>query len=127
MRRERMEKIQRKTKIEKMVKLSKLMCLFDFKSPKDQLDDWVRKYKESDWESKTFDDKDVDLIIEALERLPGYSPERFLISGAILGSTMLENEQLFDFFLQIAYTFLSMLDPDLFEGEAFDGKIDTKD
>ena len=44
-----MEKIQRKTKIEKMVKLSKLMCLLDFKSPKDQLDDWVRKYKESDW------------------------------------------------------------------------------
>ena len=122
-----MKKIQRKTKIEKMVKLSKLMCLLDFKSPKDQLDDWVRKYKESEWESKTFDDKDVDLIIEALERLPGYSPERFLISGAILGSTKLENEQLFDFFLQIAYTFLSMLDPDLFEGEAFDGKIDTKD
>ena len=117
----------RKTKIEKMVKLSKLMCLLDFKSPKDQLDDWVRKYKESDWESKTFNDKDVDLIIEAMERLPGYSPERFLISGAILGSTNLENEQLFDFFLQIAYTFLSMLDPDLFEGEAFDGKIDTKD
>ena len=122
-----MEKIQRKTKIEKLVKLSKLMCLLDFKSPKDQLYDWVRKYKESDWESKTFSDKDVDLIIKALERLPGYSPERFLISGAILGSTKLENEQLFDFFLQIAYTFLSMLDPDLFEGEAFDGKIDTKD
>lgn len=122
-----MEKIQRKTKIEKMVKLSKLMCLLDFRSPKDQLDDWVRKYKESDWESKTFNDKDVDLIIKAMERLPGYSPERFLISGAILGSTKLENEQLFDFFLQIAYTFLSMLDPDLFEGEAFDGKIDTKD
>lgn len=122
-----MEKIQRKTKIEKLVKLSKLMCLLDFKSPKDQLDDWVRKYKEYDWESKTFDDKDVDLIIKAMERLPGYSPERFLISGAILGSTKLENEQLFDFFLQIAYTFLSMLDPDLFEGEAFDGKIDTKD
>ena len=122
-----MEKIQRKTKIEKMVKLSKLMCLLDFKSPKDQLDDWVRKYKESDWESKTFDDKDVDLIIKAMERLTGYSPERFLISGAILGATKLENEQLFDFFLQIAYTFLSMLDPDLFEGEAFDGKIDTKD
>ena len=122
-----MEKIQRKTKIEKMVKLSELMCLLDFKSPKDQLDDWVRKYKKSDWESKTFSDKDVDLIIKALERLPGYSPERFLISGAILGSTKLENEQLFDFFLQIAYTFLSMLDPDLFEGEAFDGKINTKD
>ena len=122
-----MEKIQRKTKIEKMVKLSKLMCLLDFKSPKDQLDDWVRKYKESDWESKTFDDKDVDLIIKAMERLRDYSPERFLISGAILGSTKLENEQLFDFFLQIAYTFLSMLDPDLFEGEAFDGKINTKD
>ena len=122
-----MEKIQRKTKIEKMVKLSKLMGLLDFKSPKDQLDDWIRKYKESDWESKTFDDKDVDLIIKAMERLPGYSPERFLISGAILGSTKLENEQLFDFFLQIAYTFLSMLDPDLFEGEAFDGKINTKD
>ena len=93
-----MEKIQRKTKIEKMVKLSKLMCLLDFKSPKDQLDDWVRKYKESDWESKTFDDKDVDLIIKAMERLRDYSPERFLISGAILGSTKLENEQLFDFF-----------------------------
>lgn len=122
-----MEKIQRKTKIEKLVKFSKLMCLLDFKSPKDQLDDWVRKYKESDWESKTFDDKDVDLIIKAMERLPGYSPERFLISGAILGSTKLENEQLFDFFLQIAYTFLSMVNPDLFEGEAFDGKIDTKD
>ena len=122
-----MEKIQRKTKIEKMVKLSKLMCLLDFKSPKDQLDDWVKKYKESDWESKTFDDKDVDLIIKAMERLRDYSPERFLISGAILGSTELENEQLFDFFLQIAYTFLSMLDPDLFEGEAFDGRIDIKD
>lgn len=122
-----MEKIQRKTKIEKMVKLSKLMCLLDFKSPKDQLDVFIKGYKESEWKGKTFNDKDVDLIIEALERLPGYSPERFLISGAILGSTELENEQLFDFFLQIAYTLLSMLDPDLFEGEAFDGKIDTKD
>lgn len=122
-----MEKIQRKTKIEKLVKLSKLMLLSDFKSPKDQLDDFIKGYKESEWKSKTFNDKDVDLIIEALERLPGYSPERFLVSGTILGSTELENEQLFDFFLQIAYTFLSMLDPDLFEGEAFDGKIDIKD
>lgn len=122
-----MEKIQRKTKIEKLVKLSKSMLLLDFKSPKDQLDDFIKGYKESEWKSKTFNDKDVDLIIEALERLPGYSPERFLVSGTILGSTELENEQLFDFFLQIAYTFLSMLDPDLFEGEAFDGKIDIKD
>lgn len=122
-----MEKIQRKTKIEKLVKLSKLMLLSDFKSPKDQLDDFIKGYKESEWKSKTFNDKDVDLIIEALERLPGYSPERFLVSGTILGSTELENEQLFDFFLQIAYTFLSMLDPDLFEEEAFDGKIDIKD
>ena len=122
-----MEKIQRKTKIEKMVKLSKLMCLLDFKSPKDQLDEFIKGYKESEWKGKTFNDKDVDLIIKAMERLPGYSPERFLISGAILGSIELESEQMFDFFLQIAYTFLSMLDPDLFEGEAFDGKIDTKD
>ena len=122
-----MEKIQRKTKIEKMVKLSKLMCLVDFKSPKDQIDVWIKGYKESEWKGKTFNDKDVDLIIKAMERLPGYSPERFLVSGAILGSTELENEQLFDFFLQIAYILLSMVNPDLFEGEAFDGKIDNKD
>lgn len=122
-----MEKIQRKTKIEKMVKLSKLMCLLDFKSPKDQLDDWVRKYKKSEWEGKNFSDKDVDLIIEALESLPGYSPERFLITGAVLGETELESDKLFDLFLMATYTYLSMVNPDLFEGEAFDGRIDIKD
>ena len=122
-----MEKIQRKTKIEKMVKLSKLMCLMDFKSPKDQLDDWVRKYKKSEWKGKNFSDKDVDLIIEALERLPGYSPERFLITGAVLGETELESDKLFDLFLMTTYTYLSMVNPDLFVGEAFDGRIDIKD
>ena len=70
-----MEKIQRKTKIEMMVKLSKLMCLVDFESPKDQFDDWIKGYKKSKWKGRTFNNKDVDLIIEAMERLPGYLSE----------------------------------------------------
>ena len=122
-----MEKIKRQMSIEKSIKFAKLLCLLDFQSPKGQLDDFVKEYKESKWKGRTFSDKDVDLIIEALESLPGYSPERFLVTGVILGETELEDDKLFDLFLTTAYTFLSMVNPDLFEGEAFDGRIDIKD
>lgn len=124
-----MEKIQRKMKIEKSIRFAKLMCLMDHSSPKGQLDDWIKEYKESEWEDKTFDDKDVDLMIEALESLPGYSVERFLLTGIAFGAikTELENVELLDLFLQMTYTFLSMVNPDLFKGEAFDGRIDIND
>ena len=124
-----MEKIQRKMKIEKSIRYAKLMCLMDHSSPKGQLDDWIKEYKESEWEDKTFGDKDVDLMIEALESLPGYSVERFLLTGIAFGAieTELENVELLDLFLQMTYTFLSMVNPELFEGEAFDGRIDIKD
>lgn len=122
-----MEKIQRKTKIEKSIRFAKLMCLMDHSSPKGQLDDWIRMYKESEWEEKTFNDKDVDLIIETLKSLPGYSPERFIQTGAVFEAAELEDEKALDYFLQAAYTYLSMVNPDLFEGEAFDGRIDTND
>ena len=124
-----MEKIKRKMKIEKSIRYAKLMCLMDHSSPKGQLDDWIKEYKESDWEDKTFDDKDVDLMIEALESLPGYSVERFILTGIAFGAieTELENVELLDLFLQMTYTFLSMVNPNLFEGAAFDGRIDIKD
>ena len=124
-----MEKIKRNMKIEKSIRFAKLMCLMDHSSPKGQLDDWIKEYKESEWEDKTFDDKDVDLMIEALESLPGYSVERFLLTGIAFGAieTKLENVELLDLFLQMTYTFLSMVNPDLFKGEAFDGRIDIKD
>ena len=124
-----MEKIKRKMKIEKSIRYAKLMCLMDHSSPKGQLDDWIKEYKESEWEDKTFDDKDVDLMIEALESLPGYSVERFILTGIAFGAieTELENVELLDLFLQMTYTFLSMVNPDLFKGEAFDGRIDIND
>ena len=113
-----MQKLKRNMKIEKEVKLSEFMSvLLDYKSPKDQLDYYVKDYKKSKWEDRTFNDKDVDQIIEAIKSLSGYSPERFLVSGNVFGLaiTKLKDEEALDFFLQIAYIYLSMVNPELFE------------
>lgn len=105
-------------KMENQVKLSvfKSVLLY-YNSPKDQLDYWVKNYKKSKWEDRTFNDKDVDQIIEALGSLIGYSPERFLASWNVfvMAITNLKDEEAFDFFLQIAYIYLSMMNPELFE------------
>ena len=113
-----MQKLKRNMKIEKEVKLSEFMSvLLDYKSPKAQIEYYVKDYKRSKWEDRTFDDKDVDQIIETIKSLSGYSPERFLASGSVFGLeiTKLKDEEAFDFFLQIAYIYLSMVNPDLFE------------
>lgn len=115
-----MEKIQRKIKIEKQVNNVKSMFLYGFKLPEAQLDDWIRMYKESEWEDKTFNDKDVDLIIETLKSLPGYSPERFIETAAVFEAAELEDEKALDYFLRAAYMYLSMVNPDLFEVDVYE-------
>ena len=110
-----MEKIKRNIKIEIGVDFAKLMCLLNFQHPKDQVNELAKCYKESEWKDRTFDNKDVDLIIKALKKLPGYSSERFFATGAILGTTELEDEECIDYLLQIAYMYLSMVNPELFE------------
>lgn len=110
-----MQKIKRNIKIEMEVDFAKLMCLLNFQHPKDQVDELAKCYKESEWKDRTFDDKDVDLIVKALKSLPDYSPERFIVSGTILGLTELEDEECIDYLFRIAYTYLSMVNPELFE------------
>ncbi len=110
-----MEKIKRHTNIEMEVELARLMCLLNPLHPKDQVDELAKCYKESEWKDRTFDDKDVDLIVKALKSLPGYSPERFIVSGTILGEIELEDEECIDCLFRIAYTYLSMVNPELFE------------
>ena len=97
------------------VDFAKLMCLLNFQHPKDQVDELAKCYKESEWKDRTFDDKDLDLIVKALKSLPGYSPERFIVSGTILGSIEIEDEECIDYLFRIAYTYLSMVNPELFE------------
>ena len=111
----KMQKIKRQMEIETSIELTKIMCQLDHNSPKGMLDDWIKMYKKSELKFKFFNDKDVDLIIETLESLPGYSPERFIETGELFGVTELKNEEAFNYFLQIAYIYLSMVNPDLFE------------
>lgn len=110
-----MEKIQRQMEIETSIRLTKLMCLLNYNSPKGQLDYLVKSYKKSKWKGRTFDYKEVDLIIEAMKSLPGYSPERFIETGEVFKATQLNDMESFDFFLKTAYIYLSMVNPELFE------------
>lgn len=124
-----MKRIKRNKRIESSIKLAKLMCLVDFKSSKAQLYDWIREYKETSADKRLFDNEQVDALIEAFEELPGYSPERFLLLGAFLGAEdgNVDSVCSFDNFLAIGYALISMVIPDRFDGEAFDGRVEIED
>ena len=50
-----------------------------------------------------------------------------LLAGPLGQNDSMDSKEMFAMFLSIAYIMLSIVDPGLFEGEAFDGKINTKD
>ena len=66
--------------------------------------------------------------MEAIKTFPGYSAERFMLLACPLGQNdSMDSKEMFAMFLSIAYIMLSIVDPGLFEGDSFNGKIENDD
>ena len=100
-----------------------------FQIIKGSLYGWIMEYKGISADKRLFDNEQVDALIEAFEELPGYSPERFSFLGAFLGAEdgNVDSVRSFDNFLAIGYALISMVIPDRFDGEAFDGRVEIED
>lgn len=122
-----MGKIKRINEIERLVKLAKLLSLVDHSSSEKQLNEWIGEYKNSSVQKEgCVSAESCDEIMEAIKAFPGYSAERFMLLAGPLGQgDSTDSNEMFAMFLSIAYIMLSIVDPDMFEGDSFNGKIET--
>lgn len=124
-----MKKIKRINQIERLVKMAKLLSLVDHSSSEKQLNEWIHEYKTSSVQKKgCISAESCDEIVEAIKTFPGYSAERFMLLAGPLGQNdSMDSKEMFAMFLSIAYIMLSIVDPCLFEGDSFNGKIENDD
>ena len=115
-----MERIKRNETVEKGIKLAAILPQVDGKNAGEVMDATAEVYKKNEGKN-IFTAEETDAIMQALKSMPGYAPERLLAAGAPLKNGN------FGWLLYIAYSTLSITNPELFEEEEKDGKDDTKD
>lgn len=117
-----MKRIKRNETIEKGIRLAAILAQLDGKTAGEVMDKTAQAYMENEGK-KLFTAEETDAIMQTLQSMPGYAPERLLAAGAPLKNGN------FGWALYIAYIMLSITNPELFEDyeEAENGKDDAKD
>ena len=121
-----MKKIKRNAIIEKGIILAAILPKVDKKTVSEVMDATVEAYKKNEGK-KLFTAEETDAIMQALQSMPGYAPEKLLAAGAPLKRDKNSSYASFGWMLYIAYITLSITNPELFEDyeEAEDGKDES--
>ena len=115
-----MNKLKRNETIEKGIILTAILSKVDEKTTYEVMDATVKAYKGRE-NKKLFTDEETDAIMQALQSMPRYAPEKLLALGAPMGRDKNSSYVSFKWVLYIAYIMLSITNPELFEEET-DGK-----
>lgn len=123
-----MEKIKRNDVVEKGIMLAKILPRTNGMTIAEFMDKVEQKYKENCGVRYTFTAEEADRIMKALKSMPGYSAEKILAYGGAIIKEGTSTDS-FCWQLYIAYIFLDIMHPELFEdyeGEEEDGKTDSE-
>ena len=110
-----MNKIKINKKVEETIGIVSMLTLLEGRTAYDFLDEFVKLYKKRD-SINAFTDEETDAIMQILQSMPGYTPEKFLTACAAINDIDEDNKtKMFQDALYIAYIMLSITNPELFE------------
>ena len=109
-----MQKLKRNETIEKGIILTAILSKVDEKTTYEIMDATVEAYKGRE-NKKLFTDEETDAIMQALQSMPGYAPEKLLAAGAPMKRGENSSYGSFGWVLYVAYIMLSITNPELFD------------
>ena len=109
-----MQKLKRNETIEKGIILTSILSKVDEKTTYEVMDATVKAYKGRE-NKKLFTDEETDTIMQALQSMPGYAPEKLLAAGAPMKRSENSSYGSFGWVLYVAYIMLSITNPELFD------------
>ena len=119
-----MKKIKRNEVIEKGIILAAILPQVDGRIAGEVMDEAVEAYKGSEC-IKIFTAEETDAIMQALQSMPGYTPEKLITAGAAVKGEKNSSYETLEWQLFFVYIMLSITNPELFEEEK-NGKDDTR-
>ena len=110
-----MNKLKRNEMIEKGIRLTAILSYqVDGKTAGEVIDAIAEAYKEYE-AVKIFTAEETDAIMQALQSMPGYTPEKLLIVEPPKSRGIINQYKCFEWQLFNAYIMLSITNPELFE------------
>ena len=110
-----MNKIKINKQVEEEIGVVSMLCLMKGHTVHEFLNEFVKLYKESDG-INLFKSEETDFIMQILESMPGYTPEKFFTACTAINDVDEDNKaKVFQRVLYIAYIMLSITNPELFE------------
>ena len=110
-----MNKIKINKKVEEEIGVVSMLCLLKGHTAHEFLNEFVKLYKESDG-INVFKAEETDFIMQILESMPGYTPEKFLTACTAINDVNEDNKtKVFQEALYVTYIMLSITNPELFE------------
>ena len=109
-----MQKLKRNETIEKGIILTSILSKVDEKTTYEIMDATVEAYKGRE-NKKLSTAEETDAIMQALQSMPGYAPEKLLAVGAPMKRDENSSYGSFGWVLYVAYIMLSITNPELFD------------
>ena len=112
-----MNKIKINKQIEEDIGVVSMLCLMKGRTAHEFLDEFVELYKKRD-DINIFTAEETDYIMQVLESMPGYTPEKFLTACVEINDIDIDEDnkaKVFQWALYFTYIMLSITNPELFE------------
>ena len=110
-----MNKIKINKQIEEEIGVVSMLTLLKGRTAYDFLDEFVKLYKKRD-DINVFTADETDSIMQILESMPDYTPEKFLTACVEINDIDEDNKaKVFQWALYFTYIMLSITNPELFE------------
>ena len=110
-----MNKIKINKQVEEEIGVVSMLCLLKGRTAHKFLDEFVELYKKRD-DINIFTAEETDSIMQVLESMPGYTPEKFLTACVEINDVDEDNMmKVFQEALYVTYIMLSITNPELFE------------
>ena len=112
-----MNKIKINKQVEEEIGVVSMLCLMKGRTAHEFLDEFVELYKKRD-DINIFTAEETDYIMQVLESMPGYTPEKFLTACVEINDIDIDEDnkaKVFQWALYFTYIMLSITNPELFE------------
>ena len=110
-----MNKIKINKQVEEEIGVVSMLCLLKGCTAHEFLDKFVELYKKTE-DKKLFTAEETDSIMQILESMPGYTPEKFFTACTVINDVDEDNMmKVFQEALYVTYIMLSITNPELFE------------
>lgn len=110
-----MNKIKINKQVAEEIGVVSMLTLMKGHTAHEFLNEFVKLYKESD-DINIFTAEETDSIMQVLESMPGYTPDKFLTACVAINDIDEDNKaKVFQWALYFTYIMLSITNPELFE------------